>query len=231
MRPETAGAFACRAQAHAVRRQGAANLVAGHAAEGAGARPGAGAEDHGFCRRAHRPRRQASRPSVFLCIRQDDHRFALYGLTHALHSTTVAPCARLCLRRSRRASYSGRTGRAAGRCARQVPGHLPAGRCRQAEERRVGDRGAAYGRRECAPGGRPGRRAAPPGAWRAPPRYIGRRACDRRPDDRSPPHAAGVPRADLRTGRAVGARSHDVQALPWLATAAAARAAASASPR
>lgn len=33
--------------------------------------------------------------ALFLCIRQDDRRFALYGLTHALHSATVAMgCAR-----------------------------------------------------------------------------------------------------------------------------------------
>lgn len=33
--------------------------------------------------------------ALFLCIRQDDHRFALYGLSHALHTATVAIfCAR-----------------------------------------------------------------------------------------------------------------------------------------
>jgi len=30
--------------------------------------------------------------ALFLCIRQDDRRFALYGLTHALHTATVAAC-------------------------------------------------------------------------------------------------------------------------------------------
>jgi HD-GYP domain-containing protein (c-di-GMP phosphodiesterase class II) len=28
--------------------------------------------------------------ALFVCIRQDDHRFALYGLTHSLHTATVA---------------------------------------------------------------------------------------------------------------------------------------------